>query len=131
MIITGIPFDEKLNIGVLSKVFERKRISKLVNYPVPDFVWEEFWLDQEINARGIQLDLTMVENAISLDEISKEKLVAAMREITDLDNPNSVAQMKVWLAEQGVEAESLGKKDVAKLMDEVEGDVKDALLLRQ
>lgn len=88
-------------------------------------------LDQEINARGIQLDLTMVENAISLDEISKEKLVAAMREITDLDNPNSVAQMKVWLAEQGVEAESLGKKDVAKLMDEVEGDVKDALLLRQ
>lgn len=104
---------------------------KLVNYPVPDFVWEEFWLDQEINARGIQLDLTMVENAISLDEISKEKLVAAMREITDLDNPNSVAQMKVWLAEQGVEAESLGKKDVAKLMDEVEGDVKDALLLRQ
>lgn len=73
----------------------------------------------------------MVENAISLDEISKEKLVAAMREITDLDNPNSVAQMKVWLAEQGVEAESLGKKDVAKLMDEVEGDVKDALLLRQ
>lgn len=98
---------------------------------MPDFVWEEFWLDQEINARGIQLDLTMVENAISLDEISKEKLVAAMREITDLDNPNSVAQMKVWLAEQGVEAESLGKKDVAKLMDEVEGDVKDALLLRQ
>ena len=76
-------------------------------------------------------DRTMVENAISLDEISKEKLVAAMREITDLDNPNSVAQMKVWLAEQGVEAESLGKKDVAKLMDEVEGDVKDALLLRQ
>ena len=52
-----------------------------------------------------------------------------MREITDLDNPNSVAQMKVWLAEQGVEAESLGKKDVAKLMDEVEGDVKDACLL--
>ena len=98
---------------------------------MPDFVWEEFWLDQEINARGIQLDLTMVENAISLDEISKEKLVAAMREITDLDNPNSVAQMKVWLAEQGVEAESLGKKDVAKLMDEIEGDVKDALLLRQ
>ena len=61
----------------------------------------------------------------------KKNLVAAMREITDLDNPNSVAQMKVWLAEQGVEAESLGKKDVAKLMDEVEGDVKDALLLRQ
>lgn len=104
---------------------------KLVKYPVPDFVWEEFWLDQEINDRGIQLDLMMVQNAILLDELSKEKLGAAMREITELDNPNSVAQMKNWLAEQGVEAESLGKKDVAKLMDEVDGDVKDALQLRQ
>lgn len=104
---------------------------KLVKYPVPDFVWEEFWLDQEINDRGIQLDLTMVENAIQLDEESKEKLSIAMREITELDNPNSVAQMKDWLPEQGIEAESLGKKDVAKLMDEVDGDVKDALQLRQ
>lgn len=104
---------------------------KLVKYPVPDFVWEEFWLDQEINDRGIQLDLTMVENAISLDEESKKKLSMAMREITDLDNPNSVAQMKDWLSEQGIEAESLGKKDVAKLIDEVDGDVKDALQLRQ
>lgn len=104
---------------------------KLVKYPVPDFVWEEFWLDQEINDRGIQLDLTMVENAISLDEVSKEKLGVAMREITDLDNPNSVAQMKVWLSDQGIEVESLGKKDVAKLMDKVNGDVKDALQLRQ
>ena len=104
---------------------------KLVKYPVPDFVWEEFWLDQEINDRGIQLDLTMVENAILLDEVSKEKLGVAMREITDLDNPNSVAQMKVWLSDQGIEVESLGKKDVAKLMDAVDGDVKDALQLRQ
>ena len=104
---------------------------KLVKYPVPDFVWEEFWLDQEINDRGIQLDLTMVENAILLDEVSKEKRSMAMREITDLDNPNSVVQMKDWLFEQGIEAESLGKKDVAKLMDEVDGDVKDALQLRQ
>ncbi len=79
----------------------------------------------------IQLDLTMVENAISLDEMSKEKLSTLMREITDLDNPNSVAQMKVWLSDQGIEVESLGKKDVAKLMDEVDGDVKDALQLRQ
>ena len=104
---------------------------KLVKYPVPDFVWEEFWLDQEINDRGIQLDLTMVESAISLDEVSKEKLGVAMREITDLDNPNSVAQMKVWLSDQGIKVESLGKKDVAKLMDEVDGNVKDALQLRQ
>ncbi len=104
---------------------------KLVKYPVPDFVWEEFWLDQEINDRGIQLDLTMVENAIALNEISKEKLSTLMREITDLDNPNSVVQMKVWLSEQGIETESLGEKDVAKLMDEVDEDVKNALQLRQ
>lgn len=104
---------------------------KLMKYPVPGFVWEEFWLDQEINDRGIQLDMMMVDNAISLDEISKEKLSIAMREITDLDNPNSVVQMKDWLFERGIEAESLGKKDVAKLMDVVDGDVKDALQLRQ
>lgn len=104
---------------------------KLVKYPVPDFVWEEFWLDQEINDRGIHLDMTMVENAIALNEISKEKLSTLMREITDLDNPNSVAQMKVWLSEQGIETESLGKKDVEKLINEVDGDVKDVLQLRQ
>ena len=106
---------------------------KLQNFPVPDFVWEQFWLDQEINDRGIRLDLTMVENAIALDEISKDKLSEAMREITELDNPNSVAQMKQWLSEQGVEAESLGKKDVAKLISDsdAEGDVIEALKLRQ
>lgn len=119
-------FYNQRDVGV-----EQSIQKKLVKYPVPDFVWEEFWLDQEINDRGIQLDLSMVENAISLDEVSKEKLGAAMREITDLDNPNSVAQMKVWLSDQGIEVESLGKKDVAKLMDAVDGDVKDALLLRQ
>lgn len=69
----------------------------------------------------------MVENAIAFDKISKEKLSIAMREITDLDNPNSVVQMKAWLSEQEIETESLGKKDVAKVMDEVDGDVKDAL----
>ena len=65
----------------------------------------------------------MVENAIAFDKISKEKLSIAMREITDLDNPNSVVQMKAWLSEQGIETESLGKKDVAKVMDEVDGEV--------
>ena len=104
---------------------------KLQKFPVPDFVWEEFWMDQEINDRGIQLDLTMVENAILFDEISKKKLSAAMKEITELDNPNSVAQMKDWLSGQGIEAESLGKKDVAKLIEKADGDVKDALMLRQ
>ena len=106
---------------------------KLHNFPVPDFVWEEFWLDQEINDRGIQIDLTLVENAIALDEISKDKLSDAMKDITELDNPNSVAQMKQWLSDQGVEAESLGKKVVAQMIadDDIDEDVTKALKLRQ
>lgn len=105
---------------------------KLLHFLVPDFVWDEFWLDQEINNRGIQIDLTLVENAIALDEISKDKLSDAMKDITDLDNPNSVAQMKQWLSGQGVEAESLGKKDVAKMIadDDIDEDVTEALKLR-
>ena len=106
---------------------------KLRNFPVPDFVWDEFWLDQEINDRGIQLDLTLVKNAIALDEISKDKLSDAMKDITELENPNSVAQMKQWLSDQGVEAESLGKKVVAQMIadDDIDEDVTEALKLRQ
>lgn len=106
---------------------------KLQNFPVPDFVWDEFWLDQEINDRGIQLDLTLVENAIALDEISKDKLSDAMKDLTELENPNSVAQMKQWLSDQGVEAESLGKKVVAQMIadDDIDEDVTEALKLRQ
>lgn len=106
---------------------------KLHNFPVPDFVWEEFWLDQEINDRGIQLDLTLVENAIAFDEISKDKLSDAMKDITELDNPNSVAQMKQWLSDQGVEAESLGRKVVAQMIadNDIDDDVTEALKLRQ
>ncbi len=106
---------------------------KLHSFPVPDFVWEEFWLDQEINDRGILLDLTLVENAIALDEISKDKLSDAMKDITELENPNSVAQMKQWLSDQGVETDSLGKKDVAKMIadDDIDEDVTEALRLRQ
>ena len=106
---------------------------KLKNFPVPDFVWDEFWLDQEINDRGILLDMMLVENAIALDEISKDKLSDAMKDLTELENPNSVAQMKQWLYDQGVEAESLGKKDVAKMIadEDIDEDVTEALRLRQ
>lgn len=106
---------------------------KLQNFPVPDFVWEEFWLDQEINDRGILLDMTLVENAVALDEISKDKLSGAMKGITELENPNSVVQMKQWLSGQGVDAESLGKKDVAKMIadDGIDEAVTEALKLRQ
>lgn len=104
---------------------------KLAKFPVPDFVWEEFWLDQEICDRGIAIDRKMVEEAIALDEISKNELSEIMCRITGLDNPNSVPQMKQWISGQGIEMDSLGKKEVAKLIGEVDGELKDVLQLRQ
>ena len=104
---------------------------KLAKFPVPDFVWEEFWIDQEICDRGIAIDRKMVEEAIALDEISKNDLSKIMREMTALDNPNSVMQMKQWLSRQGIEMDSLGKKEVAKLISEVDGELKEVLQLRQ
>ena len=103
---------------------------KLSRFPVPGFVWDEYHLDQEINDRGIMLDMDVVENAIAFDEKSKSSLMIAMQNITNLDNPNSVVQMKQWLSDNGVEAESLGKKDVAGLIKETDGDITEALKLR-
>ena len=105
----------------------QKRLSK---YPVPDFIWDEYHLDQEINDRGIALDMDVVENAITFDERSKASHSETMQDITGVENPNSVVQMKAWLSENGVEAESLGKKDVAKLIDDTDGQVEEALRLR-
>ena len=105
----------------------KQRLSK---FPVPDFVWEEYHLDQEINDRGIMLDMDVVENAIAFDEKSKAELMIAMQNITNLDNPNSVVQMKQWLSDNGIEAESLGKKDVAAMIKDTDGDVAAALKLR-
>lgn len=105
---------------------------KLRNFPMPDFVWEEFWLDQEINDRGILLDMDFAENAIRLDGISKDRLLDAMKKITGLENPNSVAQMKQWLSGRGVEAETLGKKDAAKMIADrdIDEEAVEALKLR-
>lgn len=89
---------------------------RLSNFPVPDQVWEEYHIDQEINDRGIGVDMPMVENAISFDENSKAELMAKMRELTGLENPNSVQQLKQWLSDNGVEIESLGKKEVAAVL---------------
>lgn len=104
---------------------------RLESYPVPEFVWDEYHLDQEINDRGILLDMGVVKNAIIFDEKSKEELTAAMKELTNLDNPNSVVQVKQWLCDNGVETESLGKKDVAALIKTAPEDQRDVLLLRQ
>lgn len=103
---------------------------KLSKFPLPDFIWDEYHLDQEINDRGIMLDMDVVENAIAFDERSKSELMISMQNITNLDNPNSVVQMKQWLSDHGIEAESLGKKDVAAMIKNTDGDVATALKLR-
>lgn len=105
--------------------------SKLQKYPVPDFVWEEYHIDQEINDRGIALDMTLVEQAIAMDERSKEVLTDKMKKLTELDNPNSVVQMKQWLLENGLEMESLGKKEVADVLKTAPEHLQEVLSIRQ
>lgn len=104
---------------------------KLSKYPVPDFVWEEYHIDQEINDRGIALDMEMVENAIAMDAKSKAELNVAIKKITNLENPNSVIQMKQWLSEHGMKTDTLGKKTVAELLKTAPHLLRDVLSLRQ
>ena len=104
---------------------------KLRNFSVPDFVWAEYHLDQEINDRGIGVDMQLVENAIAFDERSKTAIVAQVKEMTNLDNPNSVSQMKNWLSAQGLETDTLGKKAVAELMKDAPDNLAQVLALRQ
>lgn len=104
---------------------------KLKKFSVPDFVWEEYHLDQEINDRGIALDMAVVENAIAFDEKSKAELAEKMQELTDLDNPNSVVQMKQWLSDNGLEMDSLGKKEVAQVIKTAPKELAEVLQLRQ
>lgn len=104
---------------------------RLAKFPVPDFVWEEYRQDQEINDRGIGVDMKIVRNAISMNERSKAELSVAMKELTEFENPNSVQQMKQWLAENGLETDSLDKKAVAELLKEAQEPLKTVLTLRQ
>ena len=106
----------------------QQRLSK---FPVPDFVWEEYWQDQEINDRGIGVDMEMVAQAIAMDGRSKSELSTAMQELTELENPNSVQQMKQWLSENGMETDSLDKKAVAELLKTAPEPLGEALALRQ
>ncbi len=98
---------------------------------MPEFVWEEYWQDQEINDRGIGVDMEMVRNAIAMDGRSKAELSVAMKELTELENPNSVQQMKQWLLENGMETDSLDKKAVAELLKNAPEPLKTVLTLRQ
>lgn len=104
---------------------------KLSRFPVPEFIWEEYRIDQEINDRGIMLDMDVVENALKFDAFSKTALMATMKDKTELDNPNSVQQIKGWLADKGIDTESLDKKAVIELLKTVPTEIADVLLLRQ
>ena len=104
---------------------------RLAKFPVPEFVWEEYRQDQEINDRGIGVDMEMVRNAIAMDGRSKAELSAAMKELTELENPNSVQQMKQWLLENGIETDSLDKKAVAAMLEDAPEPLKTVLTLRQ
>jgi DNA polymerase len=105
---------------------------RLKNYPVPDRVWEEYHIDQMINDRGILCDTAVVENAIKIDALTKADLMQKLQRLTGLENPNSVTQMKDWLARQGVAIGSLGKKEVVALLQkDLPENVRSVLGLRQ
>lgn len=104
---------------------------RLSSFPVPDAIWEEYQIDQEINDRGIGVDMELVRQAIAIDARSRERLTAAMRELTELENPNSVQQMKQWLADHGLETDTLGKKAVSELLKTAPEPLREVLFLRQ
>ena len=104
---------------------------KLAKFPVPDQVWEEYRIDQEINDRGVRLDMELVHAAIEMDTRSRRELTTAMKRITALENPNSVQQMKQWLSDNGMETESLDKKAVAELLKDAPEELREVLSLRQ
>ena len=104
---------------------------KLSKFPVPNFLWAEYHLDQEINDRGIQLDMVLVEQAIAIDERSREELSAKMQQLTALENPNSVHQMKEWLTKHGLEVDSLDKKAVKELLKTAPPELAEVLELRR
>lgn len=104
---------------------------KLSRFPVPDFLWQEFYLDQTINDRGIEIDSLFVDSAIKLDQEVKTHLVSEIKHVTGLENPNSVLQMRSWLKKHGLEMESLGKKEVAKELKTVGKELAEVLRLRQ
>lgn len=120
------------------KVYNRRDVEteegirrRLSGFSVPEEIWEEYVIDQEINDRGIAVDTELVRQAIKMDERSRNELTEAMRELTDLENPNSVTQIKQWLSDNGLEVGSLGKKDVAGMLKTVPPELQKILMLRQ
>jgi len=104
---------------------------RLAKFPVPNFLWDEYHLDQEINDRGIRIDMAFVDNAIAIDARSRDELSGRMKQLTGLDNPNSVQQMKGWLSQHGAETDSLDKKAVLELLKNAPPELAEVLSLRQ
>lgn len=111
-------------------VTEMEIQKKLKRFPVPDFLWAEYHLDQQINDRGILVDTQLVENAIRIDEKSKEIISSKLKDLTHLENPNSVIQMKQWLLDHGLKTETLGKKAIQGLLKDAPEDLSQVLSLR-
>ena len=106
-------------------------MKRLAKFPMPEDEWKNYILDQEINDRGICLDMDLIKQAITCDKKTRASLIEELQEITDLDNPNSVAQMKEWLAENGLETETLGKQAVKELLNTAPESLREVLALRQ
>ncbi|GAB2547193.1 DNA polymerase [Gracilibacillus alcaliphilus] len=121
-------FKEYNKRDVETELAIQERLSK---FPMPEDEWENYRLDQLINDRGIKLDLEFVAQAIKCDELIRSELISRMKEITQLDNPNSVMQMREWLKEQGIETDSLNKAAVMHLIEETDGEIKEVLQLRR
>ena len=103
---------------------------RLEKHPVPESIWDEYHLDQRINDRGVALDMVLVKQAIEMDQRSREELTEEMQKLTTLQNPNSVQQMRQWLAGNGLETETLGKKAVAELIRSAPPEIRNVLTLR-
>ena len=103
---------------------------RLSRFPVPDFLWKEFYLDQEINDRGILVDMQLADKAIGLDAEAKEELTSEMKRLTGVENPNSVYQLLDWLETQGYKSDSLGKAQVQELIKTAKEPVKSVLQMR-
>lgn len=105
--------------------------ARLAKFPVPESVWDEYHIDQEINDRGVALDMELVRQAIQMDGRSRSELTQAMKKLTELENPNSVQQMKLWLADNGLETDTLGKKAVTEMLKTAPPQLRTVLSLRQ
>ena len=104
---------------------------KLSKFPVPEYLWDEYHIDQQINDTGVALDMTLVREAIAMDGVSGEELSTSIKSLTALENPNSVSQMKDWLSDNGLQTENLGKKTVVELLKTAPEHLREVLALRQ